>query len=1132
MRFTRYVCAMLALALVQAASLGVSSPEAASPDVVISQIYGAGGNNGAVLTHDYIELYNRGTVPVPLDGWSLQYASGTGTGNFGANSGQLTELTGVIAPGRYLLIQEAGGTNGVPLPSADIIDPTPISMAAAAGKVALVRQPTSLGCNGGSTPCSEAQNALIVDLVGYGGANFFEGAGPAPSPSTTAAVFRQDGGALDNDQNRTDFELAPPAPRSSGVNGLSIADVSVAEGDDVNPVATFRIKLNTEATDPVTFTVQAKDVTAQAGLDYVAPVATQLEIPVGQREVTFDVTILADVVPEPDEEFAVALSNVSGTVASRDVAVGRILTDDFPEFGIHELQGNGDVSLHLNETVATRGVVTGVKSNGFFIQTPDAETDDDPQTSEGIFVFTGSTAPPTVVLGDSVRVTGRVVEFRGSSATRPGTLTEMDRIVAVRTRSTGNALPASVDMASIPTDVPSRSAQLERYESMLVHAASLVVVAPTNGFGEFYGVLPGIARPFREPGIDVEDTLPHDAPPGIARFDGNPERIMVDSDEGLLADGSRRAALQVSTGATVTSVFGPLDYAFDEYRIALDGIRPVETAGGMTPRPLATGRASELTIVSLNVLNFWQVGSTPDAEAAFAARVERAARTIVEDLRTPDILGLIEVGDLAGLRQLGTRVNELAGTSYEGYLIESDDDTPDDQDVGYLVNAARVEVIGEPRPLRRGDTFTLCGVTDVVFDRPPFVLEARFDGMPVTVILNHLRSLIDINSTEAFRPGDCTETLGSRVREKRRIAAEWLADEIETRKDQNLIVMGDMNAFELNDGYSDIVGTLEGTPAPVNEVVEPIADRWSFTMQSLARVAAPADRYSYVHEGNAQVLDHILVNEAMRARLTASGFARINADFPASVRLSDHDAAFARFAPIASLTTTTSLPETIVAGTGFSYEVTVTNAGADRADQVTVSATLPQGAAYNSVTSPAGWSCAVSSGTVTCTAPSLAAGASAMFVVHAALQCELGDGAVLTAHSSATSLDDAQNDDNASSDSVTVTNPAPVISGAAVDMAALWPADHKMKNVRVFYSTTDNCGPVNTVLAVSSNEPVSGTGGDTAPDWEVVDGNTVRLRAERAGTGSGRVYTITITAADSVGNASAQTVRVAVPHNR
>jgi uncharacterized repeat protein (TIGR01451 family) len=289
-----------------------------------------------------------------------------------------------------------------------------------------------------------------------------------------------------------------------------------------------------------------------------------------------------------------------------------------------------------------------------------------------------------------------------------------------------------------------------------------------------------------------------------------------------------------------------------------------------------------------------------------------------------------------------------------------------------------------------------------------------------------------------------------------------------------------------------------------------------------------------VHEGNAQVLDHILVNEPMRARLTASGFARINADFPASLRLSDHDAAFARFAPIARLTTTTSLPESLVAGTAFSYEVTVTNAGPDGADQATVSATLPQGAVYNSVISPAGWSCAAASGTVTCTAASsLAAGASATFVVHAAVQCQLGDGAVLTAHSTATSLDDAQNDDNASSDSVTVANPAPVITGASVDMAALWPADHKMKNVRVFYSTTDNCGAVTTALAVSSNEPVKGTGdGDTAPDWEIVDGNTVRLRAERAGTGSGRVYTITITATDSVGNASAQTVTVGVPHDR
>src|SRR5262245_25833766 len=193
--------------------LAVSSQgtsRAVSPTVVISQVYGGGGNTSAPLTHDFIELYNRGSAPASLAGWSLQYASASGTGLFGANSGQLTPLSGMIPPGGYVLIQESGGANGVALPTPDIIDPTPIAMAAVAGKVALVNTTDPLGCNGGSTPCDPAALAKIVDLVGYGNttgntANFFEGAAPAASLSNTTAALRLNGGATDTDNNGADF---------------------------------------------------------------------------------------------------------------------------------------------------------------------------------------------------------------------------------------------------------------------------------------------------------------------------------------------------------------------------------------------------------------------------------------------------------------------------------------------------------------------------------------------------------------------------------------------------------------------------------------------------------------------------------------------------------------------------------------------------------------------------------------------------------------------------------------------------------------------------------------------------------------------------------------------------------------
>ena len=208
--------ACLVLALVSVLAGSVQQAGAVSTSVVISQVYGGGGNVGAPWANDYVELFNRSSGVVDLTGWSIQYTSATGTGSFGANTGQLTPLSGMLAPHQYALVEEAsGGANGVALPSPRITDATPINMSATGGKVALVNTTTSLGCNGGSTPCTEAGRATVVDLIGYDGANFFEGVGPAPSLSNTTAAFRAVGGCADTDNNAADFGAAPPNPRTS-----------------------------------------------------------------------------------------------------------------------------------------------------------------------------------------------------------------------------------------------------------------------------------------------------------------------------------------------------------------------------------------------------------------------------------------------------------------------------------------------------------------------------------------------------------------------------------------------------------------------------------------------------------------------------------------------------------------------------------------------------------------------------------------------------------------------------------------------------------------------------------------------------------------------------------------------------
>jgi predicted extracellular nuclease len=211
LRLLTAVAALIALA-------GAGNALAAGDGLVISQVYGGGGNTGATYSSDYIELYNPSSVDVPLTGLSLQYASATGTGAFGNNSSQLTELSGTIKAGKYFLVGEAsGGATGAAIPTADLTDPTPINMSGTAGKVALVTGTATLACNGGSTACPAAALARIVDLVGYGNANFFEGAGAAPTLSNTTAALRKDGGAVDTNNNSADFVAGPPNPRNGDV---------------------------------------------------------------------------------------------------------------------------------------------------------------------------------------------------------------------------------------------------------------------------------------------------------------------------------------------------------------------------------------------------------------------------------------------------------------------------------------------------------------------------------------------------------------------------------------------------------------------------------------------------------------------------------------------------------------------------------------------------------------------------------------------------------------------------------------------------------------------------------------------------------------------------------------------------
>jgi predicted extracellular nuclease len=1046
--------------------------------VVISQVYGGGGNSGAPVKSDYIELHNNGSadVTVPAGGWSVQYTSSSGTS--WTNKTDIPAGT-TIPAGGYLLIR--GGQGSGTQTDTWTFDITGnIAMSGTAGKVALVDSTTFLsGC---SPNCATASG--VMDFVGFGSANEYEGSGGTPAPSNSNAVFRADDGCTDSNDNSADFSAAAPAARNSAspvhlCGGssqptLSIGSTSAAEGDSGTTPFFFTIT-STQAAPAGGFSVDyatSDGLATVADNDYIAKSGTAT-IAEGETSVTISVDVVGDTATEPNETFSVVLSNPSGgAVIGTGTGTGTIINDDVTITPIHDIQGDGDASPLAGQTVYTRGIVTGIKSNGFFIQAPDAEADADPMTSEGIYVFTSSAPPASVAIGNMVLVQGTVSEYVPSADPLQPPLTELG-FATVTFVSTGNTLPTPVPLTTTFPDPEGAYDQLERVEGMRVSAASLTVVGPTEGStnetnatgssnGVFYATVTGDPRPFRTPGIQAPDPAPSGSIPPIPRWDTAPETMEVDSD----AIGGDK--LDLAAGAVVTNVVGPMDYGFRRYTI-LPEATPTVASTGETVTAARLPGDDEFTVASYNLERFFDdvndpaIGEPVLTSTAFANRLNKASLGIRDELHTPDVLGVMEVENLSTLTDLADKINADAVAAgdedpqYVAYLDEGND--VGGIDVGFLVKTAEVDG-GTPRVevvdvTQFGKDTTWIDPSDnqpdLLNDRPPLLLRAIVhyaDGrsFPVSVFAVHQRSLNGISDESTSG----STTKGDRVRRKRQAQAEYLANLIQGRQaadpDEHLVVVGDFNAFDFNDGYVDPMGVVTGLPTPDDETVVPGdgADLVNPDLMNLHYLPDTDKRYSYVYDGQAQSLDHILINQAMGADVADFDLdhARMNADFPETnrndanspSRLSDHDPAIAYFA-VATVEhadlemAASATPTTISVGHPVAFTGTVTNHGPDDATNPGVGFAFDQALPDLQVTSvPAGWSCGtpqVSGGTtsVACNASSLTADASASFALEATATAATIPGTITMAAAATAETDDPDTSNNDAQATVDVTPP-------------------------------------------------------------------------------------------------------------
>jgi hypothetical protein len=318
----------------------------AGSGVRISQIYTRGGEAGAVYRNDFVELFNTGNSTVDINGWLLVLNTTEGSTTTSSAVNVLSTRGLGIEPGKHLLIQLAGGTDGQLLPSPDFSVP-PMRLGSTSGQLALLNKNQTIQFG----QClAKDTTGVVEDFVGYGTTSCFDGSGPVPAPTLASAIVRQSGGCRDTDDNVADFRYAAPSPRNGSDAATpcggatpfgSIVDVAAPQFDAFEGQGHIEIPVtrlgDLSASVSVEYLVaggpasERSDFTTSAGFLRFGP---------GEREKTITVLITDDAAQESDESTGVQIFNPSpgALVGPRGQALLVIHDNDFGPAAINPVE--------------------------------------------------------------------------------------------------------------------------------------------------------------------------------------------------------------------------------------------------------------------------------------------------------------------------------------------------------------------------------------------------------------------------------------------------------------------------------------------------------------------------------------------------------------------------------------------------------------------------------------------------------------------------------------------------------------------------------------------------------------------------------------------------------------------------